>query len=492
MLMPVPAIRRSLRGAALVCAILALVVAAPAYGAYGHASGGVASPSTLTAGGDTDYSVSLTGRTAVVDVVLVLDNSGSMATDFGGGVSRWSNVATRAKAYVDSLNSSGLFTRGGKVGVVLFSDAATTAAAPTTNVATIKSAIDGGAPSSQSCISCGIQQATDLLTAIPGSASHRRIVYVLADGESNVTPPTVADAVAASDAAHIERRVIGIGSAAMGKGLESADSSGVVPYATTGIEIGQDLAAEPTAYGGATNFIWTFHVRPDFTPSSPTVSAGTVSVSGHDVTWSLPSLGAQTVTLSFHAKHHASAGCGAKSLLWGLGFADSEGDPTPPAGLGALTVGGCGPPPDPTKSPSGLAALRSALGRPVFELSSVKLGDGARAYGTATAKARKLRVPAKGGRIKVFGILCDGCTVTVDPSVLLPRKGHKTKTLRLKRAKLALDAGEPGVVRIKLTKAQAGRIRKARRPKLRLRIAVKQIGSGATKRTTTTLKLVRP
>lgn len=488
--MPVPAIRRPWRGASLICVILALLVAAPAYASYDHVQGGTASPSTLTAGGETDYSVSLTGRPAVVDVVLVLDNSGSMTTDFGGA-SKWANLATRSKAFVDSLNSSGLFTRGGRVGVVLFSDTATTAAAPTTHVSAIKSGIDSGSPGGGSCIGCGIQRATDLLTAIPGAASHRKVVYVVADGANTMTPPTLADAAAASDSAHIERRVVGLGAGAMGNDLESADSNAAVPYATTATELGQDYAAEPTAYGGATNIMWTFHVRPGFTPSSPTVSAGSASVSGQDVTWMLPSLGAATATLSFHAKHQPSAGCGAKSLLTGLGFADSEGDPTPPAGIGALTLHGCAPPPDPTKSPSGLAALRAALGGPVFELPSIKLGDGARAYGTAKVKSGKLAVPAKGGRISVLGLLCDGCGVTVDPAVLLPRKGHKTKTLRLKRVKLTLKAGEAGVVKIKLTKAQARRIRKTRRAKLRLRIAVEHAASGVTKRATSTLKLLR-
>ena len=335
---------RSLTARAVRIALLSLTVAllagGPAYGSYDAVQGGVASPSTVTAGGQTTYSVSLTGRPAIVDVVLVLDNSGSMATDFGGQ-SRWSTLASQSNAFVDSLNSSGLFTRGGRVGVVLFSDAATTAASPTTDVSAIKAGIASGAPDSNSCIGCGIERATDLLKAIPGGASHRQIVYLVADGANTVTPPTLADAVAGSNAAHIERRVIGISASAMNNGLESIDSNGSVPYATTASEISQDYAADPTAYPGATNVSWTFHVTPGFSPSSPTVSDGSASVTGQDVTWTLPGLGAHTATLSFNATHDPAAGCSATSLLSGTAFSDAEGDAAPAAGLGALSLTGC-------------------------------------------------------------------------------------------------------------------------------------------------------
>jgi Ca2+-binding RTX toxin-like protein len=322
---------------------LLLVGCAPAYGAYDQAQGGVASPSSLAANGQTDYSVSLTGHAAPVDVVLVLDNSGSMADSFDGS-SKWSVLAAQSNAFVDSLDGSGLFARGGRVGVVLFSGSATTAAAPTTDVSAIHAGIASGAPDSTSCIGCGIQRATDLLTAIPGAASHRQIVYLVADGANTVTPPTLADAVAASNAAHIERRVIGLGAGAMNNGLEALDSDGAVSYPTTGASVGQAYAADPTAYGAATGISWIFHVTPGFSVSSPTVSDGTVSVAGQDVTWTLPNLGAQTSTLSFHATHDPSAGCGASSLLTSTSFSDAEGDAAPAVGVAPVTLNGCQPP----------------------------------------------------------------------------------------------------------------------------------------------------
>ena len=333
---------------------LLLFSVAPAYGAYDQVQGGVASPSSLAADGQTDYSVSLTGHAAPVDIVLVLDNSGSMADSFDGGGTKWSRLAAQSDAFVDSLNSSGLFARGGRIGVVLFSDSANNAEAPTTNVSAIHARIASGAPNGTSCIGCGIQRATDLLTAIPGAASHRKIVYLVADGAStDGLSPTPADAVAASNAAHIERRVMGLGTGAQNNGLEALDTNGAVPYPATAVAISQQYAADPTAYAAATGISWTFHVTPGFSVSSPSASDGTVGVTGQDVTWTLPSLGAKTSTLSFHAAHDPAAGCDATSLLTGTSFSDAEGDAAPAVGVAPVTLSGCASPPPPDRDGDG-------------------------------------------------------------------------------------------------------------------------------------------
>src|SRR6476660_2208688 len=129
-----------MRGFLAGVAFLFLTVA-PAYGGYDQVQGGAASPSVIAVGGQTDYSVSLTGRPAIVDVVLVLDNSGSMGDPFGVAGTKWSNLASASDAFIDSLNSGGFFTRGGRMGIELFSAAATTGAAPTTDVSALHAAI---------------------------------------------------------------------------------------------------------------------------------------------------------------------------------------------------------------------------------------------------------------------------------------------------------------------------------------------------------------
>ena len=242
---------------------------------------------------------------------------------------------------MEELEAGGFFARGGKVGVVFFSETATTAIAPTTNVSAIKTELAKGSPAGEGCISCGLQLASQMLAAVPGSSGHRRIAYIVADGKNTGTSPTVSEAVASAQAAGVERRVIGMGSEASGKGLEEFASSGNVAYTETSQQLASAFAAQSTILPGATEISWAFHLTPGFTPSAPTASVGSVAVAGGDVTWTIPSLGAQTATLSFHAAHDPAAGCAATTLLSGTTFSDKEGDATPSVSLGPISLDGC-------------------------------------------------------------------------------------------------------------------------------------------------------
>lgn len=324
---------------AIAC-VLTLCLAGAAQAAYDHGSGGAVTPTVVPADGGTDYTASISGKPAAVDIVLVLDNSGSMSSTFSGPETRWDALSSASKTFVDELKTGGFFTRGGKVGVVLFSTG-TTATAPTSDVATIDNAINSGAPAEEGCISCGLKQATELLTGVSGSSGHRRIAYVFADGANTGTTPTVPEAVDAANAAGVQRRVIGIGSAASGKELEAFDSDGTVAYPNSPIELQSAYEAEPTSFPGATSISWAFHLTPGFAASAPTASKGTVAIVGQDVTWTIPSLGEETATLGFHATHSASAGCAASALLTGTTFSDAEGDAPPTVGLGPLSLSGC-------------------------------------------------------------------------------------------------------------------------------------------------------
>jgi Mg-chelatase subunit ChlD len=324
--------------------LLGLVVVGPAQAAYESASGGEATPSAVAVDGGTDYSVSITGKPAVADLVLVLDNSGSMLDPFGDGGSRWDALSQASENFVGELETDGFFARGGKVGVVLFSTTATTATGPTTNVAAIKSAIATGSPGGESCISCGLQLASELLAAVPGSSTHRRIAYIVADGENTVEPPSVGEAVAGAAAAGVERRVIEMGSGASGQGLEALASSGTVAYPENAGQLATAYTAQSTSLPGASDISWSFHLTPGFTASDSTASIGSVAAAGADVTWTIPSLAEQTATLTFHASHDPGAGCAATSLLSGTTFSDAEGDAAPAVGLGPISIGGCAGP----------------------------------------------------------------------------------------------------------------------------------------------------
>jgi Mg-chelatase subunit ChlD len=346
--------------------LLGLAVVGPAQAAYESASGGAATPSVVAVDGGTDYSVSITGKPAVVDLVLVLDNSGSMADTFGGGGgSKWDALSQASENFVGELETDGFFARGGKVGVVLFSTTATTATAPTANVATIKGAVASGSPDEASCISCGLQRASELLAAVPGSSTHRRIAYIVADGANTVTPPTVGEAVDGAAAAGVERRVIGMGHEASSNGLEALASSGTVAYPETVGQLATAYTAQTTDLPGATDVAWSFHLTSGFTASAPAASIGTVAAVGGEVTWMIPSLAEQTATLTFHASHDPGAGCAANSLLSGTTFSDAEGDAAPVVGLGPISIGGCPGPAASSTPPAAGGSPPAAVRTPI-------------------------------------------------------------------------------------------------------------------------------
>ena len=380
------------------------LVAGPAQAAYESASGGVATPSAVAVGGGTDYSVSITGKPAVTDLVLVLDNSGSMADPFGGGGSKWSTLVSASANFVDKLETDGFFARGGKVGVVLFSTTATTAIAPTANVPAIKTAIASGLPLELSCISCGLQRATELLAAVPGSSTHRRVAYIAADGANNVTPPSVGEAVAGAQAAGVERRVIGIGAGASGTGLEALASSGTVAYPENAGQLTSAYAAQSTRLPAATNISWSFHLSPGFTASAPAASIGTVGAGGGDVTWTIPSLGEQTATLTFHASHAPGAGCAATSLLSGTTFSDAEGDAAPAVALGPIGIGGCaGPPKSRTCKVPNLKGKRLGGARKSSLGAGCKLGKVTKKKGITARSGKVAKQSPKAGTVRAAG-----------------------------------------------------------------------------------------
>jgi hypothetical protein len=411
--------RRLLLGALLVLVLGSVVGSAQA--AYEGASGGAATPSALAPGGGSDYSVSITGKPAVVDLVLVLDNSGSMADPFGGGASKWNTLASASDTFVDELEAGGFFARGGKLGVVLFSTAATTATAPTANVTAIKSAIASGSPGGESCISCGLQRASELLAAVPGSSTHRRIAYIVADGANTVTPPTVAESLTVANAAGVERRVSGMGSAASGQGLESLASSGTVAYPENAGQLATAYTAQSTVLPGATGISWSFHLTPGFTASAPAASIGTVATGAGDVTWTIPSLGAQTATLTFHASHDPGAGCAATSLLGGTSLSDAEGDAPPAVALGPISIAGCAGPagastpaaatPAPTKTTTAaptckvpnLAGKKLKAAKKALARANCKVGVVSKKKGVKPASGKVVGQSPKAGTTKPAG-----------------------------------------------------------------------------------------
>jgi hypothetical protein len=401
---------------------LCLVGSSSAQAAYDHASG-------APGPGAGEYSASIVGKLATTDVVFVLDNSGSMANSFGASGSRWDAVSAATKTFVEQLGAGGLFARGGRVGVVLFSTS-TSELAPTAEQAAIDQKINEGSAGGESCISCGLKRAAELLTAIPGSNGHRRLIYLVADGENTGVTPTIEEALAADNAAGAVRRAIGVGSGASTAGLEALDSDGVVTYPESQQALATAYSADPTSFPGATNLTWAFHLTPDHVPSAATASLGSATISGSDVTWTIPSLGAETATLTIHSSQSPTAkSCEPKGFLSGTTFSDAEGDPAPSLPPEAVPAIGCAPPRPPASTVISLPKApakcwrRRALTVKVtpsagvgVEKTVIKLtGHKAKTYTgkSASGKIKVRGLPAGSYKVKVTVTLGDGTTQTL-------------------------------------------------------------------------------
>jgi len=155
-----------------------------------------------------------------------------------------------------------------------------------------------------------------------------------------------------------------------------------------------------------------------------------------------------------------SAGGGGDATVGGGTTGDGQGDPAPP------------PPPEPPPLAPNDPFAR--LGGRVVPAPGVTLGS-ARAFVGAGTPARGLRLDRRGG-VDVMAILCStACTVLADPALEL--RGAKAASrgggLKLRRQRLVLPVGRPGLIAVKLPSALRKRVRRARSARLRVTITVR-------------------
>ena len=151
------------------------------------------------------------------------------------------------------------------------------------------------------------------------------------------------------------------------------------------------------------------------------------------------------------------------------------------------------PPPPPAPAPENDPAERMAeqrLGGDAVPLGDLDLGA-TRAFVPAAAGGGVLKVDAP--REKLLALVCaTNCDVVAGQHITLgaggARAAARAKPIRLKAQRLQLRAGQPGVVVVRLTKAQRKRIRRARRATLTVKVAVKD-ASGRTVRDTARFRL---
>jgi hypothetical protein len=153
-----------------------------------------------------------------------------------------------------------------------------------------------------------------------------------------------------------------------------------------------------------------------------------------------------------------------------------QGDPPPP---NEVPKGPPPPPGDPFE-----AAVESKLGGDAVMAEGLPLA-GNRVYVPLTSRGGTVKVDA--AVEKLLAVVCQSpCDVTATEQLTLTgakARAAAAKRMRLRTQRLKLKAGQPGVVTLKLTKAQRRRIRRARRATLTVKIAVRDT-LGPTRRAT--------
>jgi large repetitive protein len=158
--------------------------------------------------------------------------------------------------------------------------------------------------------------------------------------------------------------------------------------------------------------------------------------------------------------------------------------PPPPPPPGEVPKGPPPPPGDPFEP-----EVERKLGSDAFMAEGLPLA-GDRVYLPLSARDKTIKVD--GAIEKLLAVVCQSpCDVTATEQVTLTgaaARAAASTRMRLRTQRLKLAAAQPGVVTLRLTKAQRRRIRRARRATLKVTIAVKDT-LGVTRRATLRFRL---
>ena len=239
------------------------------------------------------------------DIVLVLDRSGSMA---GAPLAA---VKAGSKSFIDIIaeatgGAPGQIGAGSQIGVVSFSDTATTDSPLTDSVDQLKNAVDLMVSGGSTNHAAAFQRAMDLLDPVTGKA---RVIVLFTDGNttSGLPPAPVA---------------------------AEAKARGIIIYCiglvgTDGLELFQELAAN-ISKTGATGIVVNETVRSDFVITSilPPAKGTAVQQDSHSLRWTMPELGvtsSESAVLEFYIRH-VSQQPGHKKVNEAITYSDNEGN----------------------------------------------------------------------------------------------------------------------------------------------------------------------
>lgn len=117
---------------------------------------------------------------APVDIMLIIDRSGSMSSTLGTGGTKISSAIAAAQHFVDTLSQN----TNNRVGLASFSTTSTLDSSLTNNFASVKTKIGQLAANGNTCTECGITTGNQEITK-DGRSNIKKVIVLLTDGIAN-------------------------------------------------------------------------------------------------------------------------------------------------------------------------------------------------------------------------------------------------------------------------------------------------------------------
>jgi hypothetical protein len=287
-----------------------------------------ASPTSVARYGTSTVTLTLDGESSTqstpTDLILVLDESGSInATEFA-------QLTAFADDVVEAVADDGLFSNGGRVGVVSFTDTPATVIGLNGDETTVRNAITGNTTAlfGGTCISCGLNQANSVMG--PNDPTRNQLVVVITDGNANFGDPTAT--AAGNLQAKAEVFAVGVGDGVSVSTLNTIASAPDATHVFTVSGFGSLAALLETLVAavvlpGATNpsIAVTLDAGWDLVPGSVTASLG-ASISGvtaNGFTVTRGNLGDENLVITYDVKHEG-APCGPLNVNSSVLYDDDE------------------------------------------------------------------------------------------------------------------------------------------------------------------------
>ncbi len=268
-----------------------------------------------------------------MDIVLVLDRSGSMAGD------PLTNMKAGAKKFIDIIDESTDSSQDGqlggrtRIGIVSFSDTAVKNTQLITSVDALKAAVDSLTAGGSTNHADAFTKATELFSPPSGN---QKVIVMFTDGKTTTGPAPSPIAAAARASGVIIYSIGLIGSDGIDVNVlndwstdPDASHVAVAPDDDDLEQLFEDLAAN-ISKPGATNIVIDEVVNSDFVITSilPPTAGTATSINNTTLRWNISQLGVtgnEGASLEFYIRHTAQTG-GIKKINQSITYTDTEGN----------------------------------------------------------------------------------------------------------------------------------------------------------------------